>query len=266
MPMMRCAPLLLLALLAAPLSHAQLSIGIDLPQVSIGINLPVYPELVLVPGYPVYYAPRLDVNYFFYDGTYWVYREGDWYASTWYNGPWWVVNPYDVPAFILRIPVRYYRYPPPDFRDWRRGEPPHWGEIWGPRWEEHKHGWDRWNRRAVPAPAPCPSTSGATGEKTIPGSGSGSMSLGSMTTVIIRAIPWCGNCIGSSRRERRPKTGASGSSVPLCRSRTKAERTGGLRAFPNTGAGRGRNGIRAGDSVRRRLVDRIQPDSLPGRL
>jgi len=53
---------------------AQVSIGIGLPGVNIGINLPLYPELVRVPDYPVYYAPRLNTNYFFYDGAYWVYR------------------------------------------------------------------------------------------------------------------------------------------------------------------------------------------------
>src|SRR5665647_3374880 len=62
-------------------------------QVSIGINLPVYPELVVVPGYPVYYAPQLQENYFFYDGMYWVYQDDNWYESSWYNGPWWLVCP-----------------------------------------------------------------------------------------------------------------------------------------------------------------------------
>jgi hypothetical protein len=53
---------------------AQVSVGVGLPGVSIGINLPVYPELVPVPGYPVYYAPGMNSNYFFYDGMYWVYQ------------------------------------------------------------------------------------------------------------------------------------------------------------------------------------------------
>ena len=52
---------------------AQVSLEINLPGASIGINQPVYPELVAVPGYPVYYAPQVNSNYFFYDGMYWVY-------------------------------------------------------------------------------------------------------------------------------------------------------------------------------------------------
>jgi hypothetical protein len=135
---------------------SQVSIGIGLPNVSIGINLPVYPELVRVPGYPVYYAPRLNSNFFFYDGMYWVYQEDNWYASSWYNGPWGLVAPEFVPLFVLRIPVRYYRVPPVYFRGWRSDAPPRWGEHWGNEWQQHKSGWDQWNRRSSPAPAPLP--------------------------------------------------------------------------------------------------------------
>ena len=76
-----------------------------------------------MPGYPVYYDPRADSNYFFYDGLYWVYQEDNWYASDWYNGPWQSVAPYDVPVFVLRVPVRYYRQPPAYFRGWRAEHP-----------------------------------------------------------------------------------------------------------------------------------------------
>ena len=72
---------------------AQVSVGVWLPGVSIGINLPVYPQLVAVPGYPVYYAPQLNSNYFFYDGMYWIYQSDNWYASSWYNGPWGLIGP-----------------------------------------------------------------------------------------------------------------------------------------------------------------------------
>ncbi len=137
-------------------SSAQLSIGIGFSNVSIGINLPVYPQLVRVPGYPVYYAPRLDANFFFYDGMYWVYQDDNWYASSWYNGPWGLVDPEVVPVFILRIPVRYYRQPPAYFLGWRSDAPPRWGNHWGRDWERRRSGWDRWNHRAAPAPAPLP--------------------------------------------------------------------------------------------------------------
>ena len=135
---------------------AQVSIGIGLPGVNIGINFPLYPELVQVPGYPVYYAPRLNSNYFFYDGMYWVYQDDNWYASSWYNGPWGLVDAWSVPPFVLRIPVRYYRQPPMYFRGWQSDAPPRWGEHWGNEWQQRRSGWDRWDRNAAPAPAPLP--------------------------------------------------------------------------------------------------------------
>lgn len=140
---------IVLALLSFPLAAADVQVGI-------GINLSTYPNLVVVPGYPVYYAPGLDANFFYYDGMYWVYQDDNWYVGSWYNGPWWFVAPEAVPVFILRIPVRYYRRPPVYFRGWRSNAPPHWGEHWGHDWERSRNGWDKWNRSAVPAPAPLP--------------------------------------------------------------------------------------------------------------
>lgn len=135
---------------------AQVSVGISMPGVSIGINMPMYPQLVRVPNYPVYYAPRVNTNLFFYDGLYWVYQRDEWYASSWYNGPWSLVSPQMVPLFVLRIPVRYYRNPPVYFRGWRSDAPPRWGDHWGNQWAQQRSGWDRWDRRAIPAPAPLP--------------------------------------------------------------------------------------------------------------
>ena len=135
---------------------AQVSIGVWLPGVSIGINLPVYPQLVAVPGYPVYYAPQLNSNYFFYDGMYWVYQSDNWYASSWYNGPWGLVGPEAVPVFLLRVPVRYYRVPPPYFRGWHADGPPRWDEHWGHEWKQRRGGWDQWDHRSVPPRAPLP--------------------------------------------------------------------------------------------------------------
>ncbi len=139
-------------------AQAQVQVGVSIasPGLSIGIDLPAYPTLVQVPDYPVYYAPQLDWNYFFYDGQYWVYQGDNWYSSAWYNGPWQGVSPTAVPLFILRIPVRYYRRPPSYFNGWASDAPPRWADHWGPQWATQRRGWDQWNRRDVPRPAPLP--------------------------------------------------------------------------------------------------------------
>lgn len=157
--MLNIRPLILaLGLSISPLASAEVQVGIAIgtPHVSIGINIPAYPRLVAVPGYPVYYAPQLRANYFFYDGLYWVFQGDNWYASSWYDGPWWFVEPYAVPVYVLRVPVRYYRQPPPYFHGWRPDAPPRWGNHWGREWEQRRSGWDRWDRRAAPPPAPLP--------------------------------------------------------------------------------------------------------------
>jgi hypothetical protein len=148
--------LLWMLLCSAGPAIGQMSIGIGFPNVSIGINVPLYPQLVPVPGYPVYYAPALRSNYFFYDGMYWVYQSDNWYASSWYNGTWGLVAPEDVPLYILRVPVSYYRQPPPFFVGWQADASPRWGEHWGGEWEHRRAGWERWDRNSAPAPAPLP--------------------------------------------------------------------------------------------------------------
>lgn len=141
---------------AATPAAAGAGVGISISGVSIGIHVPAYPELVPVPGYPVYYAPQLRANYFFYDGYYWLYHDDRWYVSDWYNGPWDIVEPDDVPLFVLRVPVRYYAAPPVYFHAWYVDAPPLWHVHWGHRWTRHHHGWERWDHRVAYAPAPLP--------------------------------------------------------------------------------------------------------------
>lgn len=149
---------ILVAALLGPIvpANAQVSVGVWTPNVSIGVNLPGYPEFARVAGYPVYYAPRVGLNLFFYDGLYWAYHGDNWYASSWYNGPWGLVSPMYVPVYVLRVPVGYYRYPPPYFRGWPKNAPPRWGHHYGKHWEQERHGWDDWDRHHAPAPAPLP--------------------------------------------------------------------------------------------------------------
>ncbi|MES2125637.1 MAG: hypothetical protein V4463_00050 [Pseudomonadota bacterium] len=151
------------ALVSAP-ALAQVS-------VSIGIDVPAYPDLRPIPGYPVYYAPQMSTNYFFYDGAYWVYASNGWHTSDWYNGPWDSVDPYQVPEFVLRIPVRYYRQPPPAFRGWSMALAPRWGNVWGADWTRRRQGWDHWDRQHVPQAAPLPRYQHDYGHERYPGAG-----------------------------------------------------------------------------------------------
>jgi len=143
---------------AAPTAFAQVSFSFNynVPGANIGLNLGGYPALQPIPGYPVYYAPGVNGNYFFYDGMYWVFDGNNWYASNWYNGPWALVDPYSVPLYVLRVPVRYYRHAPAYFHGWRADAPPRWGDHYGRGWEERHRGWDHWDHRQAPRPAPLP--------------------------------------------------------------------------------------------------------------
>jgi hypothetical protein len=141
---------------AAGPAHAQVSVSIGVPSIDIGIHLPALPALTIVPGSPVYYAPSVDGNFFFYDGMYWVYQNDNWYSSSWYSGPWAAVDPEIVPPFILQVPVRYYRRPPAYFHGWAATAPPRWAEHWGPAWAEKHQSWDKVDRAHVPPAAPVP--------------------------------------------------------------------------------------------------------------
>ena len=176
---------------------AQVSIGIGMPGVSIGINVPVYPRLVRVPNYPVYYAPGLQANFFFYDGMYWVFESDNWYASSWYNGPWSLVGPEYVPVYVLRVPVRYYRSPPVYFRGWRADAPPRWGDHWGNDWQQRRDGWDRRDRSRPPPPAPLPGYQRKF-PQTVIRRWSSSRSCRARTTATSRVTRWCEST--SSRR------------------------------------------------------------------
>jgi len=138
----------------AACTQARVGIGVATPGLAIGIDIPVYPDLARVPGYPVYYYPDAGTNYFFYDGLYWVFQGDNWYRSNRYNGPWQWVGPEYVPLYVLQVPVRYYRYPPPYFRGWHADQPPRWGDRWGHDWEARRPGRDHREPYAAPAPLP----------------------------------------------------------------------------------------------------------------
>ena len=79
---------------------------------NIDFNLIAQPQLVVVPGTPVAYAPAVPANYFFYNGQYYLFTDGGWFVAGGYNGPWLALSPAYVPGPLLTVPVRYYRAPP----------------------------------------------------------------------------------------------------------------------------------------------------------
>src|SRR4029077_18768871 len=156
---------ILLFLGAAAPANAQVSVSIGVPSIDIGIHLPALPALTIVPGSTAYYAPSVDGTFFCYDGMYWVYQNDNWYSSSWYNGPWALVDPEIVPPFILQVPVRYYRRPPAYFHGGAPTAPPRggaappprgWAELCAPAGAERHQGGDKADRAHVPPAAPVP--------------------------------------------------------------------------------------------------------------
>ena len=70
---------------------AQVSIGIGLPGVSIGINLPVYPQLVRGAGLPGLLRAASEFELLLLRRHVLGLPGDNWYASSWYNGPWGLV-------------------------------------------------------------------------------------------------------------------------------------------------------------------------------
>ena len=121
----------------------------------IDVDLPQYPEMLPVPDSPVYYAPSVDSNYFYYDGQYWDYFNDRWYASPWYNGPWAYVDPVYVPTYVLWVPIRYYHKHPAHWHGWNVNGPPKWGQHWGNDWQARHNEYYRGSpRNSARAPLP----------------------------------------------------------------------------------------------------------------
>lgn len=107
--------------------------------VHIGVHLGAPPQLVLVPRTPVYYAPALPYNSFFYGGQHYLFHDGRWFFAPSYNGPWAAIAVEFVPPPILRVPVGYYRVRPPHWKRHKHGPPP-WAPAWG-----HRKRWKDWD-------------------------------------------------------------------------------------------------------------------------
>jgi hypothetical protein len=96
----------------------KIDIGIGVPP----IVLTTPPSLVVVPGTPVYYAPDVSANLFFYKGRYYTVANNIWSMAPAYGGPWAVIQIGQVPAPVVAVPVEYYKIPPGQLK--KHGPPP----------------------------------------------------------------------------------------------------------------------------------------------
>src|SRR5437667_273163 len=96
-------------LLAAPARAADVHIGINIgvppPPPPVVVEAP--PPLLVVPRTPVYYAPALPYNYFYYGGLYYTLHEDHWfYAAS-------SASKLSVSAWLIR---HSFKPPGPEFR------------------------------------------------------------------------------------------------------------------------------------------------------
>jgi hypothetical protein len=98
-----------------------LSIGVNIgtptpppppPVVVVPTVVTAPPQLVAVPGSPVFYAPGISLNLFVYGGRYYTFHEGTWFAAATYGVPWKAIAVERVPQPVLAVPVTYYQLPP----------------------------------------------------------------------------------------------------------------------------------------------------------
>jgi hypothetical protein len=110
---------------SATASDIKINIGPGVPP----IVLTAPPQLVVVPGTPIYYAPDVSANLFFYKGNYYTVANGVWAMAPAYTGPWAVIQIGQVPPPVVAVPVEYYKIPPGQLK--KHGPPPWAGQGHG---------------------------------------------------------------------------------------------------------------------------------------
>jgi hypothetical protein len=109
--------LMVLALSASPLAASgaraqgvSVNVNIDVPPPPMVFVTP--PQLVVVPGSVVMYAPGVAFNVFVLHGRYYSFHNGVWFGAPSHKGPWVVVPIDKVPHVVRAVPVAYYKIPP----------------------------------------------------------------------------------------------------------------------------------------------------------
>jgi hypothetical protein len=86
-------------------------IGVGVPVLP-AVVIPAPPAVVMIPNMPVYYAPDVGMDLFFYSGSWYRRHDDHWFRASYYNGPWAYTQPSHVPAVFMHMPAHYNRIPP----------------------------------------------------------------------------------------------------------------------------------------------------------
>jgi hypothetical protein len=90
------------------------------------------PDFIFLPERGFYVSVGSPYDIIYYGGRYYLYRDGSWYLSPDYRGPWMLVMDYDLPYRIRRHRVEIWRYRDMEYRRHDRGY-----------WEERNRRYDR---------------------------------------------------------------------------------------------------------------------------
>jgi hypothetical protein len=103
-------------------AQVDVHIGISVPPPP-EIVFPAPPQVVIVPQTHVYYVPEAPGYDMYRLGPYWyVNRDGYWYRSHAYGGPFAFVQYEHVPHELVVLPVEYRHHPPypKDYKHWKK--------------------------------------------------------------------------------------------------------------------------------------------------
>jgi len=87
-----------------------MSVAINLP--GVGIAISSSPEVMVIPGTYVYFAPDADDDLFFYHGYWYRTHKDKWYRSAEHDKGWVVISFGNVPSPILHVPPGFRSIPP----------------------------------------------------------------------------------------------------------------------------------------------------------
>jgi hypothetical protein len=95
-------------------AHADVNVGITIgtPAPPPQLVVAVPPQLVMIPGTTVYYAPSVTYDLFVFNGRYYAHHNGAWFHASTPRAGWMAVPVARVPRPLLAVPASYYKIPP----------------------------------------------------------------------------------------------------------------------------------------------------------